>query len=78
MTSRDRKRSVSRYLRVEVDVAVGRQSVAAGAADLLDVGLEVARRVVVDDGADVGLVDAHAERHRRHHDAQLAALLRRS
>ena len=24
----------------------------------------------MDDGADVGLVDAHAEGHRRHHDAQ--------
>ena len=36
-------------------------AVAAGAADLLVVGLERAGQRGVDDGADIGLVDAHAE-----------------
>ncbi len=39
----------------------GGGAVAAGAADLLPVGLDRARGVGVDDEADVGLVDAHAE-----------------
>ena len=36
-------------------------AVAAGAADLLVVGFDGAGEGDVDDGADVGLVDAHAE-----------------
>ena len=45
---------------VEEDGAGG-LTVAAGAADLLVVGLDGAGESDVDDGADVGLVDAHAE-----------------
>ncbi len=45
---------------VEEDGAGG-QAVAAGAADLLVVGLDGGGEGGVDDGADVGLVDAHAE-----------------
>ena len=37
------------------------QAVAAGAADLLVEGLDRCGQRGVDDGADVGLVDAHAE-----------------
>ena len=48
--------------------AVGRAAVAPGAARLLVVALQVARHVVVDDEAHVGLVDAHAEGVRGHHD----------
>ena len=47
---------------------VGRQPVAAGAADLLVIGLDVRRQVGVADEAHVGLVDAHAEGDRRGHD----------
>ena len=36
-------------------------AVAAGAARLLVIGLQAAGQIVVDDEADVGLVDAHAE-----------------
>ena len=64
---------VIQYLGVEEDVAVSVASVASGAPDLLDVALKVLGRVVVDDGADVGLVDAHAERHRCHDNAQSVA-----
>ena len=53
---------------VEQD-AVGAAAVAAGAARLLHVLLERRRRLVVDDVADVGLVDAEAEgAGRDHHD----------
>jgi hypothetical protein len=48
--------------------AVGGFSVAAGAADLLPVGLQAARRIGVDDEADVGLIDPHAEGDGRDHD----------
>ena len=41
--------------------ALARQSVAAGAAGFLVVALDILRQVVVDDEADVRLVDAHAE-----------------
>ena len=52
---------------------VGRRAVAAGAAGLLVVGLDVLRQVEVGDEAHVGLVDAHAEGDgRHHHDAVLA------
>ena len=46
---------------VEEEQAFGGEAVAAGAAGFLVVAFDVAREVVVDDEADVGLVDAHAE-----------------
>ena len=45
----------------EQQQAIAGQAVAAGAAGFLIVALDVFRQVVVDDPADVGLVDAHAE-----------------
>jgi hypothetical protein len=45
----------------EEQQAVAGQAVASGAAGFLVVALDVFRQVVVDDPADVGLVDAHAE-----------------
>ena len=48
--------------------AAGRLAVAAGAARLLVIRLQAAGDVVVDDEADVGLVDAHAEGVRGHDD----------
>ena len=42
--------------------------VAAGPAGLLIIGFQAAGHVVVDDEADVGLVDAHAEGQRGHDD----------
>ena len=53
---------------------VGRGAVAAGAADLLVVGLDRLRQVGVGDVADVGLVDAHAEGDRRADDQPVLAL----
>ena len=47
---------------------LGRSAVTPGAAGFLIVGFDVLRDVVVHHEAHVGLVDAHAERHRRHHD----------
>ena len=47
-------------------------AVAAGAADLLVVGLDGAGQRGVDDGADVGLVDAHAEGDGRDDHLELA------
>ena len=47
---------------------IGGQAVAAGAADLLIIALDIGRHVGVKDEADVRLVDAHAERHGRDHD----------
>ena len=47
---------------------VGGQPVAAGAADLLVVAFDIGRHVGVQHEAHVGLVDPHAESHRRHHD----------
>ena len=49
--------------------AAGGLAVAPGAAGLLVVALERGRQRPVPDGAHVGLVDAHAERGRRDHDA---------
>ena len=46
-------------------------AVASGAAGFLVIGFEAAGHLVVDDEADVGLVDAHAERVGRHHHAPL-------
>ena len=52
---------------------VGALSVASRAADFLIVLLEAFRQIVVDDEADVGFVDAHAEGDGRDHDADLVA-----
>ncbi len=46
---------------------LGRGAIAAGATGLLIVGFDVLGDVVVHHEAHVGLVDAHAECHRRHH-----------
>jgi len=46
----------------------GRLTIASGAADLLVVLLDGAREGGVNDGADVGFVDAHAEGDRRDDD----------
>ena len=65
----------------ELDVAraiererVGGQAIAAGAADLLIIGLDRRRHVGVKDEADVGLVDPHAEGDSRADDAIVLAL----
>ena len=52
---------------------VGRSPVAAGASGLLVIGLDVLGHVQVGDKAHIGLVDAHAERNRRHHDHRFLA-----
>jgi hypothetical protein len=51
--------------------ALGRQPVAAGAAALLHVLLDPLRQVGVDDEADVGAIDPHAERDRRDDDVDV-------
>jgi hypothetical protein len=51
----------------------GRQPIATGAARLLIVGLKRARHRVMNHEAHVGLVDAHAERVRRHDDPDAPA-----
>ncbi len=56
---------------VEEDGAGG-QAVAAGAADLLVEGFDGGGQGVVDDGADVGLIDAHAEGDGGDDDLELA------
>ena len=53
--------------------AIAGQSVASGSSGFLIVALDVLRQVVVDDEADVRLVDAHAERDRRAHHLRLVA-----
>ena len=58
---------------VEEDGAGG-LAIAAGAADLLVVGFDGAGERGVDDGADVGLVDAHAEGDGGDDDFELAGL----
>ena len=58
----------SKVSRVEQEDALRGLAVAPGASDLLHVLLERARSVVVQDVADVGLVDAHAEGGGRDHD----------
>ena len=52
---------------------VGGGPVAAGAAGLLVVGLDVLRQIEMGHEAHVGLVDAHAEGDRRHHHDRLLA-----
>ena len=47
------------------------QAVAAGAARFLLVVLERLRRAGVHDEPDIGSIDAHAERDRRHHDVRV-------
>ena len=58
---------------VEEDGAGG-QAIAAGAADLLVEGFDGGGERGVDDGADVGLVDAHAEGDGGDDDLELAGL----
>ena len=58
---------------VQQDGAAG-LAVAAGAADLLVVGLDRGGQGDVEDGADVGLVDAHAEGDGGDDDLELAGL----
>ena len=53
-------------------MAAGRQTVTTRPPNLLDVGLKGLRHVVVNDGPNVRLVDAHAEGYRGHHHPQLA------
>ena len=57
----------------EEQEAIGGKPVASGAARLLVVTLDVLREIVVDDVADVGFVDAHAEGDRRADDARFVA-----
>src|SRR4029077_15715531 len=59
---------------VEEENAARRMAVAAGAASLLEIALERRGRLVMHDVADVGLVDAEAERARRDHDDPLPLL----
>ena len=56
-----------------VEDALGGVAVAPGAARLLVVGLDRLRQVVVDDEADIGLVDAESEGVGRDDDAQAIA-----
>ena len=53
------------YIFVEENVAVSDAAVAAGSTYFLHVVLQRLRHVIVNDSADVCLVDAHTERHRR-------------
>ena len=66
---------MSSYLRLEEEMAPGGQPVPAGPPDLLDVRLERLGHVVVDDGADVGLVDAHPEGNGSHDHSQPAIII---
>jgi hypothetical protein len=50
-----------------------RKAIASGSADLLVVRLDTGREGCVDDGADVGFVDAHAEGDRGYDDFKFAA-----
>ena len=56
--------------------AARRLAVAPGAATLLVVRLDRRRRAVVEHLPHVGLVDAHAERHRRDHNLQRVSVQR--
>ena len=50
----------------------GRQSVSARSPDLLDVGLEAPGQVVMHEGPDVSLVNAHTKGDCGHDNPQLA------
>ena len=63
-------------LHPEQQQGLGGHAVAAGTPGLLVVPLDVLRHVVMDDEADVGLVDPHAERDRGDDDVDLVALER--
>src|SRR5262245_6100242 len=54
--------------RIEQQNALCRMAVASGASDLLDILLQRAWGLVMQDVADIGLVDAHAEGGSRDHD----------
>jgi hypothetical protein len=58
---------------VHEDGAAG-QAVASGAADLLVIAFEGAGQSGVDDGADIGFVDAHAEGDGGYDAVELAGL----
>ena len=51
--------------------ALGLQAIAAGAARFLLIVLERLRRARMHDEPDVGSIDPHAERDRRHHDVDV-------
>ena len=57
---------------VKEEVSPGRQSISAGSPDLLDVGLEAPGHIVMHDGPDVPLVNAHPEGDCGHDNPQLA------
>ena len=57
----------------EEQEAIAGQTIAARAAGFLIVAFDVLRQIVVDDPADVGLVDAHAEGDRGADDARVVA-----
>ncbi len=57
----------------EKQQALARQTVAPGAPGFLVVALDVLRQIVVNDEADVRLVDAHAEGDRRADDVHFVA-----
>ena len=50
------------------------QAITPGASGFLIIGFDIARNIKVDHEADVWFIDAHAERHRRHHNLQVIAL----
>ena len=50
-----------------------RRTIAACAADFLIIGLDAFGQIRMGNPADVGLVDAHAKGHRRHHDQPILA-----
>ncbi len=58
---------------VKQQQGLGRQTISTGAAGLLVVGLDILGRVVMDHETHVGFVDAHAERHGRHHHLDVIA-----
>ena len=50
------------------------QAITPGATGFLIIGFDIARNIKVDHEANVWFIDAHAERHRRHHNLQVIAL----
>src|SRR3989442_1217286 len=69
-----RRRKSSTFFPPLPATGAGRGLAATRAPDLLVVALDGARHVAVDDIADVGLVDAHAEGHRGDDDVDVVAL----